>query len=123
VDKNFTEVDEFAPSLPGLIQRLDDIIKIQFETREQGDVAEFDFIGLSCRDAIDHRNGIMELHDDSPQKGRGYECHRYGTAYYPFSDAWIDKSTLHFMFDVADCVHSKGQKVAIPSLPDFAQSM
>jgi hypothetical protein len=52
VDKNFTEVDELAPSLPGLIQRLNDIIKIQFETREKGDVAEFDFIGLSCRNAI-----------------------------------------------------------------------
>lgn len=48
VDRNFAEVDDLASSLPGLIQRLDEIIKIQFDTREQGDVSEFDFIGNSC---------------------------------------------------------------------------
>ena len=45
VDRNFAEVDDLAPSLPGLTQRLDEIIKIQFDTREQGEVSEFDFIG------------------------------------------------------------------------------
>ena len=70
VDRDFAEVEDLAPSLPGLIQRLDEIIKIQFDTREQGEVSEFDFIGSTgVFPCADGRNGAMELHNCSPQKG------------------------------------------------------
>lgn len=64
----------------------------------------------------------MELHDNSAQKGWGYERRSPGTA-YPFSDVWANGSALYFMLDVAYCVDSKGQTMAIPPLPNLAQSL
>ena len=34
------------PSLLGIIHQLEDILTTQFETRQRGDTADFDFIGI-----------------------------------------------------------------------------
>jgi DNA-binding GntR family transcriptional regulator len=44
-DNGFQDIVARAPSLPGLIQRLEEIIALQSETRQRGDVSEFDYIG------------------------------------------------------------------------------
>jgi hypothetical protein len=46
-DGDFQDIQARAPSFPGLIQRLEDILTIQYETREHGQVEDFDFIGNS----------------------------------------------------------------------------
>ena len=44
-DGDFQDVQARAPSFPGLILRLEDILTIQYETREHGQAEDFDFIG------------------------------------------------------------------------------
>jgi hypothetical protein len=48
----FQDLHARAPSLPGLIQRLEDILSIQYDTREHGEVSDFDFIGSALAIAI-----------------------------------------------------------------------
>lgn len=47
VEDEFQDLQSRAPSLPGLIQRLEEIISLQLETRHYKDVEEFDYIGGS----------------------------------------------------------------------------
>lgn len=51
-DGQFQDLHARAPSLPGLIQRLEDILSIQYDTREHGEVSDFDFIGNSIAISI-----------------------------------------------------------------------
>lgn len=44
-DGEFQDIQARAPSFPGLIQRLEEILTVQYETRERGEVSDFDFIG------------------------------------------------------------------------------
>jgi hypothetical protein len=48
-DGEFESLHARAPSFPGVIQRLEEIVSLQLETRQYKDVEDFDFIGMSSK--------------------------------------------------------------------------
>jgi hypothetical protein len=56
----FQELRAHAPSLPGLTQRLEELITLQLQTRQQSDVSDFDFIGDTHSNLLTGSDGIVE---------------------------------------------------------------
>jgi hypothetical protein len=44
----FQDLNARVLSLPGIIQRLEDVLTAQYETGEHGEVSDFDFIGMNA---------------------------------------------------------------------------